>query len=580
METQNSPSSLERTPTVPLTSPEPATPPEPLSTKAMADELRRGYATLAELYTAGARLSAVLQWEPLLEQILTTALNLVCGDGASLTLVDDSREDLYLAAATHLPATVIQNTRLLPGEGLPGWVIQHREAVLLNGPLDPQRYPKSLAKADAIGSVLSTPLIPPPLGTKVQSVVGALNVHRQITHPPFVQDELEVLTALSTQAAIALQNARLYQQLQLRHTQLETLTEISRTLAATLDMDAVLHLIIQKAMALLDCQAASLLLVDPAQRELVVQVALGLGGPTWSNKRLPLDAGFAGYVVRTGQPLSVDDAQNDPRYDHLVESSIEQPIRSLLCVPLVKTDQVFGVLQVMNKKNGAAFSDADRDSLTAFALQSTLALENARLYSELKQGFTDTVRVITNAIEARDPYTAGHSDRVNKIAQEIGRELGWPRERIEILEIGAILHDIGKIGVSDSILHKPGELTREEYADMKQHPIVGAKVLEQVHALRPILPYILYHQEHFDGGGYPFGLAGSAIPIEGRLLAVVDAFDAMISDRFYRMGMTIHQALEELLRHRGTQFDPEIVDALVRVASSGRLAFLAEYNIQ
>ncbi len=580
METQQTWPELECTPHAPATTPEPVSAPEPLATRETADSLRRRYASLSALYIAGARLSAALHWEPLLECILATAVELVHGDGASLTLVNESEGELYLAAATHLSESIIRTARLKPGEGLAGWVIQHREAVLLNGPLDAQRYPKSFPKSDQIGSVLSIPLIPPPLGAQAQNVVGALNVIREINHPPFSQDELEVLTAVSTQAAIALQNARLYQQLQRRHTQLENLTEISRTLAMTLDMDAVLHLIIQKAMALLHCQSASLLLVDHEHRELVFKVALGPAGSVLSDQRLPLDTGFAGYVVRTGQPLIVNDVQNDTRYYRTIEQSTAQTISSILCMPLIKSEQVLGVIEVMNKSDGAPFDDEDRNSLAAFALQSTLALENARLYSELKEAFTDTVRVITNAIEARDEYTAGHSDRVNKIAQEIGRELGWSRERIETLEIGALLHDIGKIGVSDAILHKPGGLTREEYADMKQHPVVGAKVLEKVNALRPVLPYILYHQEHYDGRGYPFGLAGSAIPIEGRLLGVVDAFDAMISNRSYRAGMTIRQALEELVRHRGTQFDPDIVDALVRVASSGRLAFLANYSIK
>jgi HD-GYP domain-containing protein (c-di-GMP phosphodiesterase class II) len=128
------------------------------------------------------------------------------------------------------------------------------------------------------------------------------------------------------------------------------------------------------------------------------------------------------------------------------------------------------------------------------------------------------------------------------------------------------LHDIGKIGVSDAILRKPYRLTDEEYAQMKKHPIVGAKMLESVSILRSVLPYILYHQERYDGQGYPFGLSGKEIPIEGRILAVLDTLDAMTSDRPYRRGQTIEQALAEIKRHRGTQFDPQVVDALLRVA--------------
>jgi HD-GYP domain-containing protein (c-di-GMP phosphodiesterase class II) len=179
---------------------------------------------------------------------------------------------------------------------------------------------------------------------------------------------------------------------------------------------------------------------------------------------------------------------------------------------------------------------------------------------------------LANAVEARDPYTAGHSERVTRIAIQIAKEMGWSREQLQGLEIGALLHDIGKIGVGDAILRKPSRLTEDEYREMRQHPILGARVIESISALRPVLPYVLYHQEHYDGRGYPFGLNGKEIPIEGRLLAVVDSLDAMTSDRPYHKAMTMEGALEEISRHRGTQFDPVVVDALMRISSTGILS--------
>jgi HD-GYP domain-containing protein (c-di-GMP phosphodiesterase class II) len=147
---------------------------------------------------------------------------------------------------------------------------------------------------------------------------------------------------------------------------------------------------------------------------------------------------------------------------------------------------------------------------------------------------------------------------------------------LETLEIGALLHDIGKIGVSDVVLRKPGELTADEYSEMQHHPVVGAQMLEGVSILRPMLPYILFHQEHYNGKGYPFGLAGTAIPLEGRILAVADTFDAMTSTRPYRKRMSVDEAIEEIVRNRGTQFDPEAVDALLGVHKKGRLLPLIE----
>lgn len=357
----------------------------------------------------------------------------------------------------------------------------------------------------------------------------------------------------------------LNQLLQQRAAQLQNLIEISRALTASLEVDVVLLAIVEKAVELLRCQTGSLLLVDEDTKELVFKVALPPAGEQLIDTRLPLGVGIVGAVARDGKPLIVNDAKADPRHYSGIDASTTLTTQSLLCVPLISKGRVIGVVEVMNKMNGTLFDEEDSQSLAAFATQGAIALENARLYSELKRAFTETVRVMTNAIEARDPYTRGHTERVTHLALGIARELGWSRERLETLEIGALVHDIGKIGVSDSILRKPARLTKQEYAKMKTHPVLGAAMLEGVSMLRPILPYILYHQERYDGTGYPFGLKGTEIPVEGRLLAVVDTFDAMTSDRPYRKGLSQEVAIAEIVRHRATQFDPDIVDALLRV---------------
>jgi putative nucleotidyltransferase with HDIG domain len=166
---------------------------------------------------------------------------------------------------------------------------------------------------------------------------------------------------------------------------------------------------------------------------------------------------------------------------------------------------------------------------------------------------------LSRAIEARDPYTRGHSVRVTKIAEAIARQLGWDEERLELLYLGGPLHDVGKLGVSEEVLAKPGRLDDRELAQIREHPKLGARILLRVAALRGALPYVLYHHERWDGGGYPSGRAGEEIPLEARVLAVADAFDAMTSDRPYRQALDLDEALAEVERCAGTQFDPEIV---------------------
>jgi putative nucleotidyltransferase with HDIG domain len=179
--------------------------------------------------------------------------------------------------------------------------------------------------------------------------------------------------------------------------------------------------------------------------------------------------------------------------------------------------------------------------------------------------------VLSRAIEARDPYTRGHSARVTALAEAVARRLGWSEERIGTLRVGGPLHDIGKLAVSDDVLRKEGRLDPDELAEIREHPKIGARLLLRIAALREAIPYVLYHHERWDGTGYPSGKAGEEIPVEARVLAVADAFDAMTSDRPYRRALTLGQALAEVERGAGTQFDPEIARVFLELFAEAEL---------
>lgn len=522
------------------------------------------------LFRLSARLAAHLDEAGLSEETLDAAIQLARADGGSLLLLDESRRDLFIAAARGLSPKVIANTRMSLGEGVVGWVVVNRQPILLNGSIQPHRYPKFYPKPKEIGALICTPILLPPVGSQPPNPTGVLCVHRRVGNPALTDNELGLVSGLSLYVGAAFQNVRLFGKLNQRATQFQNMMEISRSLTASLDLDTVLRSIVEKAVELLRCQAGSLLLMDEDTKELVFKVALGPTSDKLIGTRLPYGVGIVGTVMQERKPLIVNDAKSDPRHYDKIDESTALTTQSLLCVPLISQDRTLGVIEVMNKKDGTHFDDEDRDTLAAFALQAVIALDNARLYSDLRRAFTETVRAMTNAIEARDPYTAGHTSRVTQLAIETAHELGWTRERLQFLEIGALTHDIGKIGVPDAILHKPRGLTEEEYAQIKAHPVAGANMLMGIETLQPLLPYILYHQERYDGTGYPFGLKGEEIPVEARLLAVVDAFDAMTSTRPYRVAMDVDIALAEIVKNSGTQFDPEIVDTLLRVLKRER----------
>jgi putative two-component system response regulator len=198
------------------------------------------------------------------------------------------------------------------------------------------------------------------------------------------------------------------------------------------------------------------------------------------------------------------------------------------------------------------------------AVQSRLMRSDEMMLSQLKTAYKDSLRALANAIEARDPYTRDHVDRVNAYAQAMAKDMGWDDERCEMLEFGAILHDIGKIQVFESILRKTGPLGAKEWKDMRQHPSVGSKMIENIPFLAPAVPMVLHHHERWDGTGYPDQLLGLEIPEEARLLAVVDAFDAMTSDRPYRAAIDLETAYKLVTAESGKQFDPGMVESFKR----------------
>ncbi|MGA9397762.1 MAG: HD domain-containing phosphohydrolase [Anaerolineaceae bacterium] len=202
------------------------------------------------------------------------------------------------------------------------------------------------------------------------------------------------------------------------------------------------------------------------------------------------------------------------------------------------------------------------------AIRVRLDRRQAVLLCDTREAHLQTVNMLANAIEARDQYTRGHVDRVCKYTLALGSALGWAKEQMTVLEFGAILHDIGKINISETILNKKEALSAEEIAMVRRHVEVGAQMLHGITHLQPVIPYILYHHERWDGSGYPQGLMGENIPIEGRLLAIVDTFDAMTSERPYHAVISKENALNEIRQKRGVEFDPQLVDVFLKLMKS------------
>lgn len=337
------------------------------------------------------------------------------------------------------------------------------------------------------------------------------------------------------------------------------LYQIGERITSNIKIKSLMQEIMETAKEALKAEASTLYLVDEEKQELWFEVALGEKGNLLKSIRLKIGEGsIAGLVAKEGVSLNIKDVNKDSRRSNIAQK-IDQKQKAMLTVPVKYKGKIIGVLQVINKRGGGTFTREDQEFLEGMSSQVAIALENARLYKELKELFTESILSLAEAIDAKDPYTNGHSKRVTDYSVAIGREMGLQEEELEKLEYMAILHDVGKIGIKDSILNKQAQLDNDEFAIMKTHTLVGAKILDSMKSLKALSLGAKYHHEKYDGTGYQCGLKGDEIPLEARIIAVADTYDAMTTDRPYRKGLQHETAVNEINRFAGTQFDPMIV---------------------
>jgi HD-GYP domain-containing protein (c-di-GMP phosphodiesterase class II) len=269
-------------------------------------------------------------------------------------------------------------------------------------------------------------------------------------------------------------------------------------------------------------------------------------------------------IQSEAKPVWVENVSKHPELSHVKNSNL----RSFLAVPLVVRKQTIGILYLYNKLTSkispfAEFTAEELRLISSFSHQVGIAIENHRLYSDIHNIFLDYIKSIAAALDARDAYTHGHSRRVAEFSIGIGKELGLSEGELEFLELSATIHDIGKIGIGESVLNKTGKLTDEEFSIIKSHVVKGSKILEPMSRLRALMPGVRHHHERYDGKGYPDGLKGNEIHLVARIISVADTYDAMTSSRVYRKGLPKEVAFKEIEKGAGTQFDPKLALAFV-----------------
>lgn len=356
---------------------------------------------------------------------------------------------------------------------------------------------------------------------------------------------------------------------------LVSLVKISRSITALTDIDELLRVIAEETKNAIQADRCTVFLWDKDTDELWSKVALGLDSS--QEIRFPADKGLAGYVVKTGETVNIVDAYNDPRFNPEVDTKTGYRTKTILCMPIMNNNrEIIGAFQVINKIDGI-FTKNDEDLLIAIGGSASIALENAQLfdqqlqlYREQKLLFESFIDTLATSIDARDKITAGHSTRVKLYSILLADALGMNAKDKSLLEKAAILHDIGKIGIRDSVLQKDGKLTDEEYKHIQEHVRITHNILNKIYMspdFRIITEMACSHHEKWDGTGYYRHLKGEEITLGGRILAVADVFDAITSKRHYRDKMPIANVLDILMKGAGSHFDKNLVDVFMSIST-------------
>ncbi len=386
---------------------------------------------------------------------------------------------------------------------------------------------------------------------------------------------LDLLMALGERLALEMDHRDELTQTQFTNHRLLTLVDILGKITGTLDRNRLLNLVTESASELVDAERSSVFLVNPGTREMAFQVAYqkpDAGSPARSEK----DSGAAAKPAakrdagkKLGEKTTQKVNRQEDEFSHFNRSAITVPLRGNAGENEATGErkQVLGGLMVFNKRN-TFFKEEDAQLMEILARQVSNNLQIAEMYESAGELFLGVIKALASAIDAKDPYTQGHSQRVSDFSVLIAQELGFEDTWVNDLRIGSLFHDIGKIGIPDEILLKNGKLNDSEFEFIKLHPYKGVNILSQVKLLEPMVPAILEHHERLDGSGYPAKLAGQQISWMGRIVAVADVYDAMTSTRPYRAGFRHEEVLAHLRRNAGIQFDPDCVQALETILSS------------
>jgi diguanylate cyclase (GGDEF)-like protein len=521
----------------------------------------RSVAHMKMLQSLGGKLNRLNDVRQIGTVIATELRSLIDYHNCRVSLVDGD-DVIPIAFVGHFTSETVEPMELLAckvGEGITGRVAQTGESLLIGDAANCE-FARVLPGTDTIDE--SQVVVPLTYGTRVIGVV----VISKLGLDQFDEDDVRLLEVLAGHAAVALENASLYEEARREAERATALLEFSRELATAEGMEEVVARIVELSARTLGSPRASVWFQSGAQDELRVRATYGCSDVDRERlARMRFDHSATRSFLAGAEPFVVSDEQLKA-----ITGAEEVGVgRPFAIAPIALDGGRFGCIAVAPPED-AEFTERQLRLLAGIAHQAKLALTNAGNFRSLERTFLETVEALANALEANDEYTSSHARWITDLALKVGEGLGLDGRALKRLELGALFHDIGKIGIPETVLSKPGPLTDNERELVKRHPALGEKIIAPIDRLEEVRPIVRHCHERFDGSGYPDGLAGEEIPLESRIIFVCDAYHAMITDRPYRKRLSEEEALRRLEVGAGTQFDPRVVEECRRVLAGLR----------
>lgn len=516
---------------------------------------------LSALYETSLAVSNIMEAQSLYEKVFQQIDHIFQPDAFLLAFFDSFDESTTIAYAIEegQPITEFLNQRFDKGEsGLMGWImcnkrsLRYADMTIEGLPVD------SPQKGKPVRSWMGVPLI------NKGEVIGAISV-QCFEADVYSENHQRLLEFMAAQLAVALDNVRLIEQAQNQVERLAALHDIDTAINSSLDLRVIMNILLDQVIQRLQIDAAVVLLLDQHSRKLEFTAGRGFKTHDIEGYSIDVGEGMSGQKaleLHLVQALDEHDSKEKPGYSEIMQ---KESFESFYSVPLIAKGQIKGVLDVFHRSP----LNPDQDwfnFLETLAGQAAIAIDNTTLLEDLNttnidltQAYDTTLEGWSRALDMRDHETEGHTRRVAEITVKIAREMGIPEEELIHIRRGALLHDIGKMGIPDNILLKPGPLDDHEWEIMRSHAKRAYDLLYPIEYLRPALEVPLHHHEKYDGTGYPDGLKGNEIPLPARIFAVVDVWDALTSDRPYRKAWTAKKTLEYIKDQSGKHFDPDVV---------------------